>query len=485
MTLKNPSIAILGGTGAMGAGLAGRWARAGFDVVIGSRSPEKAVAAAKKMQNTEEIGKVGGTSLVEAVRHCAVAVLSVPYAHRQAILEQVKENLKGKILIDTTVPLRPPKVGRVQLPQAGSAAEEAQAFLGPDIHVVSALQNISAALLQTTAPIDCDVLVSGDNVEARHQALKLIEALGLRAWNAGPLANAAAAEAMTSVLIQINKKYKFKHAGLRITEGEHRAEGTAQDSAEDRFTALALKSFPLVKKGDDLTALIAKSLNATPLDLKDGDILVIAQKIVSKAEGREVRLSGIAPSERALELARATEKDPRLVELILSESDEVVRHKPGVLVVAHRVGFVMANAGIDQSNVKQEEGDVAVLLLPRDPDASARAIRQGVLQSAGVHVGVIISDSVGRAWRNGTVGLALGSAGLEALRDLKGRKDLFGRPLQASETGFADEVAAAASLIMGQSDEGRPVVVVRGLNPGRPENGIEPLLRDRATDLFR
>ncbi len=485
MTLKSPSIAILGGTGAMGVGLAKRWARAGYRVVIGSRVADKAQAAAEDILLLGGSGTISGMGLIEAVRQCDLAVLSVPYAHCHPILEQVKEALNGKILIDTTVPLRPPKVGRVRLPDAGSAAQEAQEFLGPEVHVVSALQNISAQLLQGDEVIECDVLVTGDQVDARQKAVELIEAAGLRAWSVGPLANAAAAEAMTSVLIQINKKYNLKHAGLRITGGEGAAKEDTAPAPEDHFSVRALMPFPLVEEDDDLTALILRSLAATPMDLREGDILIIAQKIVSKAQGRRVKLSQVTPSESALELAQQTDKDPRLVELILSESKEVVRHKPGVLVVAHRLGFVMANAGIDQSNVEQEEGDVAVLLLPQDPDASANEIRQGILQQTGVKVGVIISDSVGRAWRNGTVGLALGSAGLTVLRNLKGREDLYGRPLQITETGFADEVAAAASLVMGQADEGRPVVVVRGLNPGRDSGGLEPLLRERDKDLFR
>jgi coenzyme F420-0:L-glutamate ligase/coenzyme F420-1:gamma-L-glutamate ligase len=241
---------------------------------------------------------------------------------------------------------------------------------------------------------------------------------------------------------------------------------------------------PIVAPGDDLASMIMTALVECGEELRQGDVLVVAQKIVSKAEGRVVALASVTPSERAIALAAATGKDPRLVELILRESDEVVRHAPNVIVVAHRLGFVMANAGVDQSNVA-EDGDGLALLLPRDPDASCAALRASFLAKAGVDVGVVVNDSHGRAWRNGTVGVALGVAGMPALLNLRGRPDLFDRALRVTEVGLADEVAAAASLVMGQANEGRPVVLVRGVPYARRDGAARELVRPRERDLFR
>lgn len=260
-------------------------------------------------------------------------------------------------------------------------------------------------------------------------------------------------------------------------------------SSIDRVSLTALAGIPAVREGDDLCYLIKRGLRQTNVFLNDGDIIVLAQKIVSKAEGRLVRLASVTPSEKAIELAPQCDKDPRLVELILSESSEVLRVRPGVIVVAHRLGFVLANAGIDRSNVEggDDEGgdDERVLLLPADPDGSARNLRAALKEATGVEVGVIINDSLGRAWRNGTVGTALGVSGLPALADLRGRPDMFGRALQTTEVGYADEIAAAASLLMGQADQGRPVVLVRGLTYGRRTGSGADLVRDRKLDMFR
>jgi coenzyme F420-0:L-glutamate ligase/coenzyme F420-1:gamma-L-glutamate ligase len=218
-------------------------------------------------------------------------------------------------------------------------------------------------------------------------------------------------------------------------------------------------------------------------ELRDGDVLVVAQKIVSKAEGRQVDLGTVAPSARACELAATADKDPRLVELILRESQAVLRCQPGTIIVRHRLGLVMANAGIDASNV--DGGAEAVLLLPSDPDASAARLRDKLQAAAGVRLGVVINDSFGRAWRLGTVGTAIGAAGVPALLDLRGRPDRGGRALRVTEVGAADELAAAASLIMGQAAEGQPVVHVRGFPYGLGESRAADLLRPEHLDLFR
>jgi coenzyme F420-0:L-glutamate ligase/coenzyme F420-1:gamma-L-glutamate ligase len=242
---------------------------------------------------------------------------------------------------------------------------------------------------------------------------------------------------------------------------------------------------PIVKPGDDLAQLAIDGLERSHLRLAPNDVLVVAQKIVSKAEGRMIVLADVTPSLRAKELACEVDKDPRLVELILSETKRIVRSGPGVLIVEHRLGFVMANAGVDQSNVGAQDGLERALLLPRDPDASAEGLRAALSARFDVCIGVIVNDSFGRAWRLGTVGVALGVAGLPALMDLRGRPDLLGRPLRVSMSAFADEIAAAASLLMGQGDEGRPMVVVRGLAWHEPPSGIGALLRSPEEDLFR
>src|SRR5579871_3436354 len=247
----------------------------------------------------------------------------------------------------------------------------------------------------------------------------------------------------------------------------------------------AVPGIPLVRKDDDLVAMIGEGMTRGSIVPRGGDVLVLTQKIVSKAEGRMVDLATVKPSAEAIELAGTIQKDPRLVELILSESVRVVRARPGVLIVEHRLGFVMANAGIDQSNVASPDDPQQALLLPVDPDGSAVILRRRLSEKFGVPVAVIISDSFGRAWRRGTCGVAIGAAGLPSLMDLRGSPDLFGRALQVSITGHADEIAAAASLVMGQGAEGQPVVIVRGLSWRGPDNPASELVRAAAEDMFR
>ena len=253
----------------------------------------------------------------------------------------------------------------------------------------------------------------------------------------------------------------------------------------DAVEILAVPGIPLVRKGDDLVALIADGVAQGGITLRGGDVCVLAQKIVSKAEGRMVDLATVKPSTAAIELAGKVQKDPRLVELILSESVRVVRARPGLLIVEHRLGLVMANAGVDQSNLTSPNSPQQALLLPIDPDGSAEILRKRLSQRFGVPVAVIISDSFGRAWRRGTCGVAIGAAGLPSLMDLRGSPDLFGRELQVSITGHADEIAAAASLVMGQGAEGQPVVIVRGLTWRGPDNAASELVRPAAEDMFR
>ena len=248
-------------------------------------------------------------------------------------------------------------------------------------------------------------------------------------------------------------------------------------------TITGLAGIPLVKPGDDLAALAAAAFAANGVAAADGDVLVVAQKIVSKSEGRIVALADVVPSERARTLAAEIDKDPRIVEVILSESNRVVRQRPGLLIVEHRLGFVMANAGVDHSNVAAE--DDRLLLLPFDPDASALQLQQRLAGMLGRRLAVIVNDSFGRPWRKGVTGVALGAAGLPALVDKRGHPDLFGRPLLVTEIGFADEIATAASLVMGQADEAVPMALVQGLSWSAPEASAAALVRPAEHDLFR
>jgi coenzyme F420-0:L-glutamate ligase/coenzyme F420-1:gamma-L-glutamate ligase len=246
-----------------------------------------------------------------------------------------------------------------------------------------------------------------------------------------------------------------------------------------------LQGLPRVKPGDDITGLLIGALEGQGLALRGQDIIVVAQKIVSKAEGRRVALATIEPSVRAQELAGITGKDPRLIELVLRESVEVLRAKKNVVVVAHRLGLVMANAGIDRSNVESGAEGECVLLLPADPDGSAARIRARLEARFGVRLGVIITDSIGRAWRLGTIGHAIGAAGVPSLIDRRSEPDLNGRPLEVTETAFADSVAAAAVLMMGEAAEGTPAALVSGLSWTYPERPASALIRPKREDMFR
>jgi coenzyme F420-0:L-glutamate ligase/coenzyme F420-1:gamma-L-glutamate ligase len=253
------------------------------------------------------------------------------------------------------------------------------------------------------------------------------------------------------------------------------------------LTLTALPDIPFINPGDDLVAILSTALAKANLNLVDGDILVLAQKIVSKSEGRLVNLTQVIPSPHAIELAQQVDKDPRFVELVLQESLEVVRTRPGTLIVEHRQGFICANAGIDHSNVEGLWGNSEdwVLLLPEDADASAERIRQGLVSNKSIKLGVMIIDSHGRAWRNGVVGVCIGLAGLPAVVDLRGASDIFGFKLKITQVAAADELAAGASLLMGQAAESTPVVHVRGFPYPLRESHMDELIRTKETDLFR
>jgi coenzyme F420-0:L-glutamate ligase / coenzyme F420-1:gamma-L-glutamate ligase len=253
------------------------------------------------------------------------------------------------------------------------------------------------------------------------------------------------------------------------------------------LTLTPLPQMPLIFPGDNLADLLLTSLQAARITLEDGDILVVTQKIVSKAEGRFVNLEKVTPSKEAIGLAKQSEKDPRLVELILKESKEVLRVRPGTIIVEHKLGFVCASAGIDHSNVKgdgKKPGDW-VLLLPKDPDRSALEIRRRIKIATGVRIGVLLIDSHGRAWRLGTVGTAIGISGLPGLVDERGWQDLYGYRLKITMVAAADELAGAAALVMGEAAEGIPAVHVRGFPHPLREGSLKELIRPKGNDLFR
>jgi coenzyme F420-0:L-glutamate ligase/coenzyme F420-1:gamma-L-glutamate ligase len=246
----------------------------------------------------------------------------------------------------------------------------------------------------------------------------------------------------------------------------------------------ALTGIPLIHKDDDLGGILNLALDKNQITLEDGDVLILTQKVISKAEGRRVDLEKVTPSPEALRLANETQKDPRLVELILQESTQVLRSRPGLIIVEHKLGFVCANAGIDRSNVASEGGE-KVLLLPEAPDGSASQLRVYFQENQGVDLGILIIDSHGRAWRNGTVGISIGFSGLPGIVDLRGRSDLFDYKLLATEVAAVDELAAGASLLMGQAAEGLPVVHARGFPYPLHEGSFRELPREKASDLFK
>ena len=244
-----------------------------------------------------------------------------------------------------------------------------------------------------------------------------------------------------------------------------------------------LEDIPLIQKGDDLSKIVLQSIRKMHIILQNGDLLIFAQKVVSKSEGRQVYLPDIIPSTEAEELATETEKDPRLVEMILRESKKVLRTRPGLIIVEHKLGFICANAGIDHSNVAGS--DDCILLLPENPDLTAETLRCAFEKESGARLGVLIIDSHGRAWRHGTVGITIGLSGLPGLVDRRGEIDLFGYEMKVTQVGASDEVAAAASLMMGQVSEGTPVVHVRGFPYPLREASLNELLRPEEQDLFR
>jgi coenzyme F420-0:L-glutamate ligase / coenzyme F420-1:gamma-L-glutamate ligase len=251
-----------------------------------------------------------------------------------------------------------------------------------------------------------------------------------------------------------------------------------------QLALIAVPDFPLVEPGNALASMISDACRTAGIALNDGDVVVIAQKIVSKAEGRYVNLNDVTPSTQAKALAIQLKKDPRLVELVLCESTHIIRAENSVLIVAHRLGYIMANAGIDQSNISHAEGERA-LLLPTDPDGSAADIKERLDRTFNIECGVVISDSFGRPWRNGVVGVAIGAAGVNSLQSFVNTPDLFGRPLRVTEIAIADEIAASASLLMGQAAEGCPVVILRGLKRSTHPLPAVALIRPASQDLFR
>lgn len=254
-----------------------------------------------------------------------------------------------------------------------------------------------------------------------------------------------------------------------------------------QYSVFGVPNIPMIEHGDCLSEIILNALADAGQALESGDVICLAQKIVSKAEGQTVALSDVEPSAEARDLATATNKDPRMVQLILDESTEVLRHKPNVLIVRHKLGIVGAHAGIDQSNIDHQDTELA-LLLPKDPDASAATLRNELKQQTGFNLGVVITDSHNRPWRMGTIGCAIGCAGIRVLDNQVGGQDIYGRTLHATLINRADAIASAATLVMGETTEKLPVVVVRGLNSAQTfaeHENAAAINRPLAEDLFR
>jgi coenzyme F420-0:L-glutamate ligase/coenzyme F420-1:gamma-L-glutamate ligase len=247
----------------------------------------------------------------------------------------------------------------------------------------------------------------------------------------------------------------------------------------------ALPNIPLVQRGDDLAAIVLCGLRDANLELHDDDVLVLAQKIVSKSEGRMVRLRDVTPSPRAIELAKQSNKDARFCEVVLWDTREIVRVRDGLIIVETHHGWICANAGVDKSNVAPHDENEWVLRLPENADESAHRLREQLRVLTSRDIGVIVNDSHGRAWRNGAVGVAIGVAGMPAIEDLRGHSDLFGYQLQVTTVGIADQIAAAASLLQGQANEGRPIIHARGVPMNRREGSAKEIARAKEQDLFR
>lgn len=254
--------------------------------------------------------------------------------------------------------------------------------------------------------------------------------------------------------------------------------------ADPNFSVIAVPDIPMIQNGDMLTTIITESIRKANIKLEDGDVICIAQKIVSKAEGRLISLGEITPTKEAFLIAEQTEKDPRLVQLILDESTELVRKRPGIMIMRHRLGLVGAHAGIDQSNI-DHSSDESALLLPLDPDKSAFDLKNKIERLESVNIGVIITDSTNRPWRLGTIGTAIGSAGIQVLTDHRGGKDLYGRELKVTLINRADALAGAATLAMGETTERTPVVIIRGLKPENSSDNAKMINRPIEEDLFR
>ncbi len=252
-----------------------------------------------------------------------------------------------------------------------------------------------------------------------------------------------------------------------------------------QITLTALPNIPLIQRGDDLAAIVLRGLRDADLELHDDDVLVLAQKIVSKSEGRMVRLRDVTPSPRAIELAKQSNKDARFCEVVLWDTREIVRVRDGLIIVETKHGWVCANAGVDKSNVAPHDENEWVLRLPENADESAHRLREQLRVLTSRDIGVIVNDSHGRAWRNGAVGVAIGVAGMPAIEDLRGHPDLFGYQLQVTTVGIADQIAAAASLLQGQANEGRPIIHARGVPMNRREGSAKEIARAKAHDLFR
>ena len=241
---------------------------------------------------------------------------------------------------------------------------------------------------------------------------------------------------------------------------------------------------PLIKPGQDLSKEIIKAISSESIEVDDGDVIAIAQKIVSKSENRYLDISLLSPSDEAITLSKQIDKDPKFIQAILNESKKVVRYRMGVLIVEHKLGFIHANAGIDRSNIDQEQ-DI-VLLLPEDPDASAKAISKSLSKFFAKNISVIITDTMGRPFRNGIVGFTIGSHNIECLLDERGKKDLYGNKLRVTQIGIADELAAASSLLMGQAAQKKPVILIKGYQ--FKQNNLsdsQSLIRGEEEDLFR
>ena len=473
MTQDKQAIAFIGGTGPEGLGLAMRFAQAGREVIIGSRRQDRADEAAQKIRDAVPNANASGLENKAAVAQGEVVFITVPFDGQEPTLQDLRAELAGKIVVDTVVPLQFEK-GKIRalILDDGSAAEQANRIL-PDSIVVGAFQNLSAhELMDLEHDVPADVVVCGDDGDSKQLVIAMAaEIKGCRGIDGGGLANSRYVEDITALLLNINKVHKGP-----VDDQDRR--GVV---APPEVRLIGITGLPEVHSGDDLPAMLIEAAAGQGTPLEDGDVLVVTQKVVSKAEGRVLKLAEIDASPFAQSFAAKWDKEPGLVEAVLRQSRRIVKMDQGVLITENLLGHICANGGVDASNL-ETRGTVA--LLPEDPDRWCSQARAEARKRLDVEIAVIMSDTFGRPWRDGCTNVAIGVSGMDPMIDYRGQLDPAGMVLKVTVIAIADGLAAATEPIMGKLNR-VPATIVRGYDYPKGEGGAAALLRDPSKDLFR